>query len=126
MAEVLDFTIQLVSDGQSVRIDIEPPLPEEEKELIRDTPAMRELPEDSLVFNDRAPDSGHHFTEINCAQVRTGAEYRGLSLDESNFAREIAEVLEAHGRAVKLDPVIKPIEQSGYLFLSLSTERPLV
>lgn len=125
MAEAPDFRIQLVSDGKAVRVDIEPPLEDKEKELLRQTPSMRELPEDSLVFNDRTPDAGNPFTEINCTQVKTGAEYRGLKLDESNFAREVAEVLEAHDRTVELDPVIKPIEQSGYLFLGLTPERPL-
>lgn len=125
MSEAPDFKMQLVSDGNAVRIDIEPPLEGAEKELLRQTPVMRELPEDALTFYDRVPDSGNPFTEINCAQVRTGAEYRGLNLDEANFAREIAEVLEAHGKVVDLDSVIKPIEQSGYLFLSLSYERPL-
>jgi hypothetical protein len=126
MSEAPDFTIQLFSDGKAVRIDIEPPLEREDKELLRNAPSARELPEDSLVFHDRTPDSGAPFTEINCAEVHTGAEYRGLKLDEANFAREIAEVLEASGKAVKLDTVIRPIEQSGKLFLSLSTERPLV
>jgi hypothetical protein len=125
MSEVPDFKIQLFSDGNSVRVDIEPPLEEAEKDIVRGTPAARELPDDSLIFHDRTPDAGSPFTEINCAEVHTGAEYRGLKLDEGNFAREIAEVLEASGKVVELDPVIKPIEQSGKLFLSLTTERPL-
>jgi len=126
MSEAIDYRMQLVSDGKAVRIDIEPPLGPEEKELIRkEAPSARELPEDSLIFHDRTPDAGHPFTEINGAEARTGAEYRGLKLDEGNFAREIAGVLESHGHTVQLDTVIKPIEQSGYLFLSLSFERPL-
>jgi hypothetical protein len=125
MAEAPDFIIQLFSDGSAVRIDIEPPLQEAEKDLLRTAPAARELPEDALVFHDREPDAGVPFTEINCAEVHTGAEYRGLKLDEGNFAREIAEVLEANGKVVQFDPVIRPIEQSGKLFLSLTHERPL-
>lgn len=125
MAEAPDFTIQLFSDGNAVRIDIEPPLGEDEKDLVRNSPSARELPEDSLVFHDRTPDAGEPFTEINGAEIRTGAEYRNLKLNEGNFAREIAEVLEASGKVVELDTVIRPIEQSGKLFLTLSTERPL-
>lgn len=126
MLEVMNFKMQLVSDGTSVRIDIEPPLDRDRKELVRDASSLRELPEVNPPFHDLNPDSGSPFTEINCAEIRTGAEYRGLKLDEVNFAREIRGILEKHGDTVELDTVIKPVEQSGHLFLSLGAERPKV
>jgi hypothetical protein len=124
MSELLAIKIQLVSDGTAVHIDIEPPLNDEQKDLIRNAPVLHDIPDDTLAFNDHLPDSGNPFTEINCATIRTGAEYRGLKLDEANFAQEIADILEKHGEVIKLDTVIKPIEQSGYMFLGLSTNRP--
>ncbi len=118
--------MQLVSDGRSVRIDIEPQLNEKREGWIREeAPVFREVPATrSVLFRQREPSSGNPFTEINCADIHVGVEEIGLKLDEVNFAREMAEVLEAHGETVLFDPVIKPMEQSGYLFLGETALRP--
>jgi hypothetical protein len=116
--------MQLVSDGKAVRIDIEPQPDDERKDLIRQAPALCDIPDEELIFHDLTPTEGNPFTEINCGTIKTGAEYRGLKLDESALAGQIADILREHGDNVELDPVIKPIEQSGYMFTGLTTERP--
>ncbi|HXE10159.1 MAG TPA: hypothetical protein VN554_01910, partial [Verrucomicrobiae bacterium] len=83
MSEALDIKMQLVSDGKSVRIDFEPPLDDERKALIQEAPALYDISDDELLFHDLIPTEGNPFTEINCGAIRTGAEYRGLKLDES-------------------------------------------
>jgi hypothetical protein len=125
-AAMEEIRMQLVRlDDETVLIDIEPPLDERRKDLLREDIIISEVPEEALVFHKRIPDGGDPFTEINCREVREGLEQERLELDEVNFAKRIAGVLEASGDVVRFKPDVKPIEQRGYLFLTHSTVSPV-
>lgn len=122
MAEV---KIQLVQrDEETVLIDVEPPITEDQARFIRLAPALYDIPDEALEFRHLTPDEGNPFTEINCAKIRAGLEGKGLILDEQNLARQIGEILSERGDTVKLEPGIKPIEQRGYRFLGLTPHSP--
>ncbi len=121
--------MQLVEGAQgSVLLDIEPPITPEQEELIRQDSHFYDVPDDSLVFTERTPESGESFSEVDCSRIDEAIKAKGLVFDPQNFAREVWDVLSRHGRehgySVSFDTGIKPLEQRGYTFLGRVHEAP--
>lgn len=117
--------MQLVEGASGgVLMDIEPPITPEQEELIRQEPLFYDIPDEALVFKERAPESGQSFSEVDCSRIDEAAKAKGLIFNPQNFAREVWDVLKKNGYAVTLDAGIKPLEQRGYTFLGTVHEAP--
>lgn len=115
-AEAPQVTMQLVKNGDSVALDMEPPASDDQRRLVEAVLASYGVSADTPLFRDVTPRGTKPFTEIDCTAAQTEAEKEGLSLDERQFAQEVGDLLVQNGNVVVFDSTeIVPVERSHRL-----------
>lgn len=115
-SEAPQVRMELIKNGDDVVLDIQPPVNEDQHQLIRGILSGYGVAAEASLFRDiPEPRDTEPFTEINCTDAREEAGEAGCFFDEQYFAREVWDVLFQHGNVVELNAEVVSMERSHRL-----------
>lgn len=109
---------QLAGDGETIKeIGAQPPLANEQVEIIDDSPLFREVPALGPFLERRTPAGGDPYMVLDLEKLEAKIEEEtGLEINPEAIALNMCIALRAAGQETEMDPTVRSVDQRELMF----------